>query len=144
MTLSASAVAQGSVGSKISTSGFTFDVDEPEGLGGQNTAANPLELYLSALLSCQIATFRFWSEHLGIKVGEISAKADGDIDVKGFFGLDPNVPAGYKKIKVHVTVSGPETEARYKELQAAVDAHCPVFNTTVSATPIETTLTVAK
>lgn len=37
-----------------------------------------------------------------------------------------------------ISVTGPETPERYRELQQAVDRHCPVLDLTRNATPVTT------
>ncbi|MGI5217142.1 OsmC family protein [Nocardia sp. CA-290969] len=139
----ASGIPQGTVGSAITAGAHGLRVDEPPSLGGEDTALNPVEAYLGALISCQIVTYRFWAQRLGIVVDDLSIEAEGDLDVRGFFGLDDTVRAGFQAVRVRVRISGPETAQRYAELQAAVDAHCPVLDLTTGATPVETTLETA-
>ena len=110
---------------------------------GEGKAPNPVEYHLASLLSCQIVTWRFWAEKLGIAVDEITARAEGDLDVQGFFGLDENVRAGFQEVRVVVTVGGPEAPERYRELQDAVDKHCPVLDLTQNATPVVTRVELA-
>ncbi|MDR3665041.1 MAG: OsmC family protein [Mycobacterium sp.] len=136
----ASAQPEGTVGSEIALGTYRVHVDEPASLGGQHTAPNPVEFYLASLLSCQVATYRFWAERLGIQVDSLSASAEGDLDVRGFFGLDDSVRPGFREVRVTVTVSGPDTDERYRELQDAVDAHCPVLDLTTAPTPVHTKL----
>ena len=50
----------------------------------------------------------------------------GDLDVHGFFGLDPEVRPGFQSIGVKVCLNGPESRERYAALTKAVDEHCPV------------------
>lgn len=42
-----------------------------------------------------------------------------------------------------ITVGGPEAPERYRELQEAVDAHCPVLDLTRNATPVTTSVQIA-
>jgi uncharacterized OsmC-like protein len=109
-------------------SGHKFTVDEPEALGGGNVAANPVEYALAALGSCQAITYRVWAAQLGIRLDKVEIAIDGDIDLRGFFGINDRIRAGFNAVRVHVNLSGPETPARYEELAAAVDAHCPVLD----------------
>ncbi len=95
------------------------------------------------MLSCQIVTYRFWAQRLGIEVSSLSASAEGDLDVHGFFGLNPTVRPGFQEIRVTVDIEGPATEEQYRELQRIVDEHCPVLDLTVEPTPVRTTLNVA-
>lgn len=136
----AAATAHDAVASTVALGKYRVEVDEPPALGGEHTAPNPVEYYLAALLSCQVVTWRFWAEKLGIAVEDISARAEGDLDVRGFFGLDDTVRAGFGEVRVVVTVTGPETDERYRELHDAVDAHCPVLDLTRNSTPVRTTL----
>jgi len=136
----ASAQPEGTVGSEITLGKYRVHVDEPPSLGGQNTAPNPVEYYLASLLSCQVVTYRFWAERLGIQIDSLSASAEGDLDVRGFFGLDDTIRPGFQQIRVTVKVSGPDSDERYRELQEAVDAHCPVLDLTTGSTPVHTTL----
>jgi uncharacterized OsmC-like protein len=136
----ASADSHDAVASTVSLGKYRIEVDEPPALGGENKAPNPVEYYLASLVSCQIVTMRFWAEKLGIEVDEISARAEGDMDVRGFFGFDDAVRAGFGEVRVVVTVTGPETPERYRELQEAVDAHCPVLDLTRNPTNVTTIL----
>lgn len=134
--------AAGAVGSVYSAGGHRLVVDEPTALGGEGLAANPVEFALTALLSCQVVTYRVWAEKLGITLDTIEATADGALDVRGFLGLDDSVRPGFQGISVEVRVSGPETAERYRELQDAVDAHCPVLDLFANPTPLQTELIV--
>lgn len=139
----ASAASHDAVASTISLGPYEVEVDEPPTLGGEAKAPNPVEYYLASLLSCQVVTYRFWAERLGIVVDDITAHAEGDLDVRGFFGLDDTVRAGFQQVRVVVKLTGPETPERYRELQKAVDAHCPVLDLTQHATPVTTRLEIA-
>jgi len=138
----AAATPNGRVGSDIALGTHTVSVDEPPALGGDGSAANPVEYYLAALLSCQIVTYRFWAQRLGIEIGNLRASAEGDLDVNGFFGLDGETRPGFQEVRVTVDIDGPATEEQYRELQRVVDEHCPVLDLTTSPTPVHTTLNV--
>lgn len=144
VVFSASATPQGAVGSEIVARTHRISVDEPPTLGGADAAINPVETLLAALLSCQVVTYQFWSAKLGIAFDTIELAAEGDLDVRGFFGLDDAVRPGFTAVRVKVTIAGPETAARYAELTAAVDAHCPVLDLTSNPTPVTTELTVTE
>ena len=124
----------------VRTGRHTLTVDEPAPLGGQDSAANPVEHALAALISCQVVTYRFWAARLGIAVEGIDINAEGDLDVRGLLGLDPAVRPGFTAVRLRVTLSGPEGPERYRELQEAVDAHCPVLDLFANKTLVATTL----
>lgn len=72
-----------------------------------------------------MVTYRFWAARLGIRLDDVEIDAVGDLDVRGFFGLDDEVRAGFGDIRLDVRLTGPESPERYAELQQAVDAHWP-------------------
>jgi len=123
-------------------SGHRFTVDEPESLGGGNVAANPVEYALAALGSCQAITYRFWAAHLGIELDAVHVDVEGDLDVRGFFGIEDTVRPGFGAVRLQVRVSGPETAERYQELSDAVDAHCPVLDLFSNPVPIQRELVI--
>ena len=131
------------VRSEIRIGRHTLLVDEPPALGGVDDAPNPVENALAGLLSCQVVTYRFWAAKLEIPLDDIAVDVDGDLDVRGFFGLDDAVRPGFGEVRVTVTLSGPAEPERYRELAAAVDAHCPVLDLFRNTTPVTTTLVTA-
>ncbi|MCJ0906808.1 OsmC family protein [Rhodococcus sp. ARC_M6] len=147
----AAAQAHDAVASTVTLGKYSVEVDEPPALGGENKAANPVEYYLASLLSCQVVTYRVWADKLGIKLDDISARAEGDLDVRGFFGFDDAVRPGvsdavrpgFSEVRVVVTLTGPESRGRYLELQEAVDAHCPVLDLTRNPVPVHTVVETA-
>lgn len=139
---SATGRAAGTVATDVRARRHAFAVDEPASLGGDDTATNPVEYALGAVIGCQVVTYRFWAARLGIAVDDIAIEADGDLDVRGFFGLDDAPRAGFTEVRVRVRLTGPESTERYTELQQVVDAHCPVLDLFARATPIHTTLQV--
>lgn len=140
----ADATGHDAVASTITLGGYRVEVDEPPTLGGADTAPNPVQYYLASLLSCQIVTYRFWADRLGVRIDRITAVAEGDLDVRGFFGLDDTVRPGFTEVRVNVDIAGPDDAERYRELHQAVDEHCPVLDLTANPTPVVTTLSVVE
>jgi uncharacterized OsmC-like protein len=127
---------------KLHSREHVLEVDEPGALAGANAHANPVEYALAALASCQAITYRFWAAKLGIELDGLEVAAEGDLDLRGFFGLDDTVRSGFTGIRLDVTPLGPESPERYRELADAVDAHCPVLDLFQNQTPVERRLAV--
>ncbi len=142
LTYRVSGSGSGSVASVITAGKHSFVVDEPAGLAGDDVAASPVEFALGALISCQIVVYRLYAQALGIQVDDITIEAEGDLDARRLFGIDENPRAGFSTVRLAITIDGPETEQRYRDLRDAVDAHCPVLDLFANATPV--TATVAK
>jgi uncharacterized OsmC-like protein len=128
----------------VRTGAHAFKVDEPPALGGADVAANPVQYALASLGSCQAITYRVWATHLGIELDTITVRVAGDLDLRGFFGVDDSVRPGFTAVRVEVAVTGPETEQRYAELAEAVDEHCPVLDLFRNPVPVTRTLAAPK
>lgn len=133
----------GAVASSITAGKHSFLIDEPGALAGDDAAASPVEVALGALISCQIVVYRLYAQALGIQLDDIEVKAEGDLDARRLFGIDETVRAGFTSVRLAITISGSETDARYEELRAAVDAHCPVLDLFTNETPVSSTVSRA-
>lgn len=113
---------------RVRTANHEFVVDEPPAIGGGDAGPSPVELTLAALGSCQAITYRLWAEKLGIVFDHLQVEVESDLDVRGFFGIGEHRRPGMDRVRVRVAIAGPESAARYEELRAAVDRHCPVLD----------------
>jgi putative redox protein len=140
LTYKVGSTGEGSVATRVRAGKHSFLVDEPASLAGDDLAASPVEFALGALISCQIVVYRLYAQALGIRVDDIDIDAEGDLDVRKLFGIDEKVRAGFSAIRLAISITGPESEERYNELRAAVDAHCPVLDLFVNETPVSVTV----
>jgi putative redox protein len=106
-------------------------VDEPPELGGGDKGANPVELLLVSLGSCQEIMYAAMASMMGIKLDEVKVNLKGSLDLKGLFGMDPSVPPGYQKISYETILKSSAPEAELRKLIEAVESHCPVLDTLV-------------
>ncbi len=143
LTYKVAARGEGSVATAITAGKHHFWVDEPAALAGDDLVASPVEYALGALISCQVVVYRLYAEALGIQVDDIDITVEGDLDVRKLFGIDEGVRAGFSDIRLAISITGPETEARYQDLKTAVDAHCPVLDLFANATPVSAVVTKA-
>ena len=91
---------------------FSIQMDEPPPLGGSNTAPNMVEVVLGAYGSCLTTGYVMNAALQGIKLEAVDIELDGDLDLRGFFGLSPDTWPGYTAIrtKVHLTAPAATTE----------------------------------
>jgi len=136
LTYKAAGVAVGSVATRISAGKHQFTVDEPAGLAGDDAAASPVEYALGALISCQVVVYRLYAQQLGLAIDGLTIDAEGDLDVRGLFGIDATVRPGFTGIRLKVSISGPETQERYEELARLVETRCPVLDLFANVTPV--------
>lgn len=104
-------------------------IDEPPELGGQNAGPNPVELVLAALGTCQEIMYSAYASVMGIELTSVKVDIKGKVDLKGLFGLDKSVPAGYTSISFVASIESPADEESVRALIKTVEAHCPVMDT---------------
>jgi hypothetical protein len=63
----------------------------------------------------------------GITLQSLVIETEGDIDLRGFLGIDPTVPAGYDTLRYTVRIKGNGTKAQFAEIHNAVMATSPNF-----------------
>src|SRR5215475_2564360 len=95
---------------------FSIDIDEPCELGGGNTFANPQEYLLAALNACMTVGYVAQCTVRGITIEKLEIETKGDIDLRGFLGLDPAVPAGYPNLSYVVRIKGSGTKQEFIEV----------------------------
>jgi uncharacterized OsmC-like protein len=67
------------------------------------------------------------------------ASVEGDLDLRGFLGLAPNVRKGYRGIRLKVRIKADITDEQFKELSSLGPQFSPVFDSIANGVPIAVT-----
>ena len=118
----------------------TFVIDEPTELLGEDTAANPQEYLMGAMNACIINTYVIAAAMKGIKLEQVEMQTEGDLDLRGFLGIDKNVIPGYKELKYKVRLKGNGTREHYEEVHRTVVATSPNYYNISHAIKLNTEL----
>jgi uncharacterized OsmC-like protein len=110
--------------------------DEPAGLGGSNTAPNPVEQLLAALGNCLAVGYAANASVAGIPVRSLAIELEGDIDLHAFLGLGGQ-NAGYQSIRATVKLDSDATPEQLQELHRRVVETSPVGDSLRRAVPLE-------
>jgi len=121
---------------------FAIDIDEPFELGGGNAYANPQEYLLAAMNACMIVGYAALCALQGITLEKLEITTEGDIDLRGFFGLDQSVAAGYRELKSQVVIKGDGSEEQFQKIHQMVLATSPNFFNITRAIRVMPELTV--
>ena len=121
---------------------FAIDIDEPFELGGGNAYANPQEYLLAAMNACMIVGYTALCALQGITLEKLEITTEGDIDLRGFFGLDPAVAAGYRELQSRIVVKGDGTEEQFRKIHEMVLATSPNFYNVTRAVPVTSALII--
>jgi uncharacterized OsmC-like protein len=121
---------------------FSIDIDEPDELGGGNAFANPQEHLLAALNACMTVGYVAQCAVRGITIEKLEIETEGDIDLRGFLGLDPAIPPGYETLRYVVRIKGNGSKEQFAEVHHAVMATSPNFYNISQRIALQPTLVV--
>jgi uncharacterized OsmC-like protein len=85
---------------------FTVRADEPVELLGQNSAPNPQELLMAAFNACITVGYVATATVMGVALEAVEIETEGELDLRGFLGLDETVKPGYDSITYTVRIKG--------------------------------------
>jgi uncharacterized OsmC-like protein len=123
------------------TQPFTVDSDEPPVLLGANRAPNAGEFVLHALAACLTGTIVYHAAARGIALDGLECTIQGDLDLRGFLGLDSNVRPGYEQIRVTIKAAGDFDDDQFAEL-ASLTRYSPVRD--IVSNPLPVAIDVAR
>ncbi len=109
--------------------------DEPEALGGTDTAPNPVEQLLGALGNCLAVGYAAGASAQGITLQDLRIELEGDLDLRSFLGIqDGHAGYGDVRVKVHLETDADEDELR--KLHERVVGTSPVGHSVNAAIPL--------
>jgi uncharacterized OsmC-like protein len=106
---------------------FEIRADEPEQLLGQNSAPNPQELLMAAANACMTVGYVAGAALHGITLDRLEIEMTGQLDLRGFLGLDASIPPGYDQIDYVVQIAGNGTPEQFEEIHRTVMATSPNY-----------------
>lgn len=112
---------------------FEMHADEPPILAGGDDGANPVEHLLNALAACATTSMVAHAAVRGIEIRELESEIEGELDLRGFLGLDGNVPRGFTDIRIRFRVDA--DQENLEQLQR-LTAFSPVVNTVTNGAPV--------
>lgn len=111
--------------------------DEPGGgLGGTDSAPNPVKQVLAALGSCLAASHTANASASGIQINDLRDEVEGDLDLHAFLGFsDGNV--GFETIEARVHLDADVLPDELQALHAKVTGTSPVRRTLGRSVPTQ-------
>jgi uncharacterized OsmC-like protein len=115
---------------------MVFDLDEPPVLCGNNIGPNPVEYLLVALSGCLTTSMVAHAAAKGIEIKRVESRYEGDLDLRGFLGIAPDVKVGYEEIRVYFKIDADISDEQKEELVRMAQKYSPVFNTVANPTAV--------
>jgi len=141
-TRSRSVVESCRIGGQTVPRRFEVDVDEPLELLGENTAPNPQEMLMTALNACITVGYVAGASVRGIRLDSVEVETAGELDLRGFLGIDAAVPAGYESLRYTVRIKGDGTEEQFRAIHENVLATSPNYFNVTRPVRVDATLVV--
>ena len=116
---------------------FTLDADHPAVLVGDDNAPLPVEIVLYGLAACIVGGIANVAAARGVKLTEVEATVEGDMDVRGILGLSNEVRNGYEKIRANFTIKGDAPEEKLRQIVEQSKARSAVFDIITNQVPVE-------
>jgi uncharacterized OsmC-like protein len=124
----------GSEQSHVTT--FSFDSDHPQVFASEDHGATPAEHLLVALAGCLTAGVAAVAQNREIQLRSVKATVEGDMDVLGILGGDPEVRNGFEGIRVHYEIDADATPAEIEAVVAQSQKRSAVFDAVANPTNI--------
>ncbi|MCE6958018.1 OsmC family protein [Cereibacter sphaeroides] len=96
---------------------YSVEADHPLVFAAPDNAATPVEIVLSALASCLTGGIAAIAQHRGIQLHSVRSTVEGDMNLHGILGIDPDVRNGFSAIRVTFEI---EADASRDEIAAVV------------------------
>lgn len=114
----------------------TLVVDQPKTGGGEDAGPTPLEYFFLSLAGCIATIARIAAKQKRIALRSMDVRVEGDLDVEGLMGRNPQAPVGFAGITVTVKMDADLSQEEKEAFAHEVDRRCPVSANIHDATPV--------
>ncbi len=115
---------------------FVIQKDEPGVLLGTDTGANPVEVLFAALAGCLTTSLVYHAAAKGIELEEVESTYEGNIDLRGFLGMDEEIRNGYEGITVNFRIKADAPREQLEELVKIAEQRSPVYDCVTNGVPV--------
>jgi uncharacterized OsmC-like protein len=126
-TVSETSVSRYELGGETIPQNYCISIDEPKELLGTDTAPNPQMALYAALNTCVLNTFIVNAAAKGLKVHSVEMDTEGELDLRGFLGIDESINPGYDELTIVCRVAGEGTQEQFQECLDAGTRYSPNF-----------------
>ena len=123
-------------GEQSHRSSWSFDADHPEIFASEDNGVTPVEFVLVGLASCLTAGVAAVAQNRGIQLNSVKATIEGDMDILGILGGDPEVRNGFTGIRVHYDIDADATREDIEALVAQSQKRSAVFDVVTNPTSV--------
>jgi uncharacterized OsmC-like protein len=108
---------------------FWIMTDDPDVLGGVDSAPTPAETLVAALAGCLTSGIASNAAMFDVPLDGIDIDMEAAVDFRGLFGHDKSVRPGFSDIHYTVTIKSPAPEDKVRRCKETIDRKSPVRDT---------------
>jgi cytochrome P450/uncharacterized OsmC-like protein len=115
---------------------YEFDVDHPECFASEDNGATPVEIVLVGLVGCLTAGVAAVAQYRGIQLRSVTATIEGEMNVLGILGADPEVRNGFEAVTVRFAIDADASRDDLEALIAQAQKRSAVFDIVANPTKV--------
>ena len=115
-------------------------IDQPEAMGGTDSAPTPLDYVFIAMGGCLVTIAKIVAGQRKIDLRSVEVEVFGDLDLEVLRGQNTEDRAGYQSITANVKIDADLSDEEKKEFLKEVDRRCPVSDNLMKVTPVTVNL----
>jgi uncharacterized OsmC-like protein len=123
-------------GEQSHRSAFGVDTDHPEIFASEDNAMTPVEMVLAGLAGCLTAGVAAVATQRGVKLHSVGATLEGDMDIQGILGIDPDVRNGFGGITVTYDIAADASRADIEAIVAQSQKRSAVYDIITNPTNV--------
>jgi cytochrome P450/uncharacterized OsmC-like protein len=115
---------------------YEYDVDHPECFASEDNGATPVEYVLVGLVGCLTAGVAAVAQYRGIQLRSVTATIEGEMNVLGILGADPEVRNGFDAVTVRFAIDADASREDLEALIAQSQKRSAVFDVVTNPTKV--------
>ena len=115
---------------------YEFDVDHPECFASEDNGATPVEFVLVGLVGCLTAGVASVAQLRGIQLRSVTATIEGQMNVLGILGADPDIRNGFDAVTVRFAIDADASREDLHALIAQSQKRSAVFDIVTNPTKV--------
>jgi uncharacterized OsmC-like protein len=121
-------------------SSFSYTADHPEVFASEDNGPTPVEFVLVGLATCLTAGVAAVAQNRNIQLNSVKASIEGDMNILGILGGDPEVRNGFNDIRVHFDIDADASPADIEALVAQSQKRSAVFDVVTNPSDVSVTI----
>jgi uncharacterized OsmC-like protein len=121
-------------------SSFSYTADHPEVFASEDNGPTPVEFVLVGLATCLTAGVAAVAQNRNIQLNSVKASIEGDMNILGILGGDPEVRNGFNDIRVHFDIDADASPADIEALVAQSQKRSAVFDVVTNPSDVSVSI----